>query len=37
MIKKYAYVIGIDTGVDTGVATWNVAARSLIDKDYCNS
>ena len=29
MIKKYAYVIGIDTGVDTGVATWNVAARKF--------
>lgn len=29
MIKKYAYVIGIDTGVDTGVATWNVAAKKF--------
>lgn len=29
MIKKYAYVIGIDTGVNTGVATWNVTTRQF--------
>lgn len=29
MIKKYAFVIGIDTGVNTGVATWNVTARKF--------
>lgn len=29
MNKKYAYVIGIDTGVHTGVATWNVATRKF--------
>lgn len=27
MIYKYVYAIGIDTGVNTGVATWNVVAR----------
>ncbi len=27
MIYKYVYAIGIDTGVNTGVATWNVIAR----------
>ena len=25
--KKYSLVIGIDTGVNTGIATWNVASR----------
>ena len=25
--KKYSLVIGIDTGVHTGIATWNVASR----------
>lgn len=29
MNKKYAYVIGIDTGVHTGVATWNVVTRKF--------
>lgn len=29
MIKKYAFVIGIDTGVNTGVATWNITARKF--------
>lgn len=27
MIYKYVYIIGIDTGVNTGIATWNVIGR----------
>ncbi|MBS5485495.1 hypothetical protein [Parabacteroides sp.] len=27
--KKYNLVIGIDTGVHTGIATWNVASRKF--------
>lgn len=29
MNKRYAYIIGIDTGVNTGVATWNVTTRQF--------
>lgn len=25
--KKYSLIIGIDTGVHTGIATWNVASN----------
>lgn len=29
MNRKYTFVIGIDTGVNTGIATWNTATRQF--------